>query len=43
MQCIDCEFSCDLWLTMKQHYREQHPEVNPHEYFTKEAKAKNDI
>ena len=40
MMCTECKFRCDLWLTMKQHYRKEHTDIRPHTFFTKEAKAK---
>ena len=41
MQCTECKnYTSDLWLTMKNHYRKKHPDVNPHQYFTKTAKAR---
>lgn len=40
MMCTDCDFTCDLWLFMKNHYREKHPDITPYKYFTQEAKAK---
>jgi len=41
MLCTDCHFATGHWETMKEHYKEEHPEVkNPSRFFTKEAKKK---
>lgn len=39
MMCTDCDFRCDKWIEMKEHYSKAHPQyVNPGALFTKEAK-----
>ncbi len=40
MMCTECGHHEDIWLMMKNHYRKIHPDINPHSYFTKEAKSK---
>jgi len=40
MMCTECEFTETSWFVMKKHYKEKHKGINPHPYFTKEAKKK---
>lgn len=40
MICTECDFTENSWFNMKKHYRQKHPDVHPHAYFTKEAKSK---
>jgi len=40
MICTDCEFICEHWKDMKEHYEDKHPDENPYKYFRKEARLR---
>jgi len=40
MLCTECNFRTRFWENMKDHYAIRHPDLNPDQWFTKEAKEK---